>query len=168
MVESPGNKREFFSLFSGQQSTQRQKSAQTGNKHSETTTSNTSSLVQSLCCALDESKGCNYGSVHSLSSQFQEQIRLIWNKLQKVTEIGLPILSFELPAKDHTLAAGSRALCLWSNLQCHGLIPCTPELLAEIPPGHRRNHCSQESLTWTCAGEEAPGLSPGSSKEETQ
>lgn len=59
LVESSENKLKFFSLFSGQQSTQRQTNAQTGNKHSKTTTSSTIRLIHLLRYALYKSKGCN-------------------------------------------------------------------------------------------------------------
>ena len=52
LVERSENKMEFFSLFSGQRSTQRQTNAQTGNKHSKTPISITSRLIHLLCYAL--------------------------------------------------------------------------------------------------------------------
>lgn len=59
LVESSGNKMEFFSLFSRQWSTQRQTHAQKGNKTSKTTTSSTTRLIHLLPYAVYESKGCN-------------------------------------------------------------------------------------------------------------
>ena len=59
LAESSENKMEFFSFFSRQRSTQRQTNAQTGNKHSRTTTSNTIRLIHLLCYALHKSEGCN-------------------------------------------------------------------------------------------------------------
>lgn len=59
LVERSEHKMEFFSLFLGQRSTQRQTNAQMGNKHSKTTTSSTIRLIHLLCYALYESKGCN-------------------------------------------------------------------------------------------------------------
>lgn len=59
LVENSENKMEFFRLFSGQRRTQRQTNAQTGNKHSKTTTSSTMRLIHLLRYALYKTKGCN-------------------------------------------------------------------------------------------------------------
>lgn len=58
LAECSGNKMEFCSLFSRLGSTQRQMSAQTGNKGS-TTTSSTTRSIHLPCWALYKSKGCN-------------------------------------------------------------------------------------------------------------